>query len=153
MYKNTLFVVAFISVIASSIAIKWVGCDDASKKLVSNVQVSGCGGTDPECKIKKGTNATFTVDFTSTDKTVTSAKAVVHGVLAGVPIPFPISNPDGCKNCGLTCPLKASTKYSYHDDIFVKPIYPLVDVTVKWELQDQSGADLWCVYVKVAIVD
>jgi Niemann-Pick C2 protein len=37
-------------------------------------------------------------------KDITAVKAVVHGIIAGFPILFPIPNADGCKNSNLVCP-------------------------------------------------
>lgn len=34
-------------------------------------------------------------------------KAVVHGVILGVPVAFQLPNPDGCKDSGLECPLSS----------------------------------------------
>jgi Niemann-Pick C2 protein len=38
---------------------------------------------------------------------ITAVKAVVHGIISGIPIPFPIPNADGCKNSNLV-PCKKS---------------------------------------------
>ena len=54
------------------------------------------------------------------------ATADVHGILAGIPVNFPIPNPDGCKNSGLTCPVKKDTVNTYKTNIFVKESYPEV---------------------------
>ena len=51
---------------------------------------------------------------------------MVHGVVAGVPVPFPVPNPDGCKNCGLTCPLAANKEVSFAASIPVLKSYPEV---------------------------
>jgi hypothetical protein len=40
-------------------------------------------------------------------KDITAVKAAVHGIIAGIPILFPIPNADGCKNSNLVCPLKS----------------------------------------------
>lgn len=52
---------------------------------------------------------------------------VVHGVMAGVPIPFPLENPDACHNTGLTCPLPVGD-HTYQYALFVKPVYPKVSL-------------------------
>lgn len=64
-------------------------------------------------------------------KAASSVTADVHGVIAGVPVPFPLSQPDGCKNSGLTCPLKAGTTYSYNNTIPVKRSYPSVSIFIE----------------------
>ncbi len=59
---------------------------------------------------------------------VTKATSVVHGLIARIPLPFPINNPNACKNSNLQCPLKAKTAVAYKADIFVKNMYPKVRI-------------------------
>lgn len=66
--------------------------------------------------------------FLFTAAEVKKINAVVYGVLEGVPIPFPLPNPDGCTNSGLKCPLEKGTPYKYHSIIPVKKIYPAVSL-------------------------
>lgn len=54
-----------------------------------------------------------------------TSKAVVHGVIAGVPVPFPIPIDDGCK-CGIQCPIKVQQEYNYVNALPVKSGYPSV---------------------------
>jgi Niemann-Pick C2 protein len=53
--------------------------------------------------------------------------AVVHGIIANVPVPFPIDNPDACKDSNIGCPVKNGQHYLYKSTIFVKETYPKVD--------------------------
>ena len=62
----------------------------------------------------------------SGEKVITKATSVVHGKIGGVPIPFPLDNPDGCKNSGLKCPMKNGDEGQYKTAIFVKSVYPRV---------------------------
>lgn len=129
--------------------IVWKSCDDSGRGKVYNVTISGCAQT-PVCPLKKGTNATITVAFRMNEASK-SATAVVHGVVAGIPVPFPPDNPDGCKNSGLKCPLTTATDYAYSTTIYVKSEYPSIKLVVKWELQDQNAKDIFCVNIPVAI--
>lgn len=54
---------------------------------------------------------------------------MVHGVIAGVPIPFAIPNDDGCKS-GIQCPIQKQKTYSYVNQLPVKSEYPSVSFTV-----------------------
>ena len=56
----------------------------------------------------------------------TKLTTVVHGIVEHVPVPFPMDNPDACKNCGITCPIKGGESLKYKTSIFVKPAYPSV---------------------------
>ncbi|MGH0160828.1 UNVERIFIED_CONTAM: hypothetical protein FKN15_039924 [Acipenser sinensis] len=61
-----------------------------------------------------------------------TSKAIVHGVIAGVPIPFPIPNEDGCKS-GIQCPIQQQKTYSYVNQLPVKTEYPSLIVAVEQE--------------------
>lgn len=52
-----------------------------------------------------------------------ASKAVVYGIVAGVPIPFSIPMDDGCKS-GIQCPIQAQQTYHYANSLPVKSIYP-----------------------------
>lgn len=54
-----------------------------------------------------------------------TSKAIVHGVIAGVPVPYPIPNEDGCKS-GIKCPIQKQSSYSYINELPVKSEYPSV---------------------------
>ena len=60
---------------------------------------------------------------------VASVKAEVHGIVAGIPVPFPLPNSDACKNSGLTCPMPANQKQTYQNELPVKSEYPSVSIT------------------------
>jgi Niemann-Pick C2 protein len=66
---------------------------------------------------------------------ITAVKAVVHGIIVGLPIPFPIPNADGCKNSNLVCPLKSGQTYFYRDAIPVAAIYPSVSIPIFYAWQ------------------
>lgn len=66
------------------------------------------------------------VNVTLAAEDVTKVSAVVHGILSGIPVPFPLDNPDGCKDSGLTCPLKSGQPVNYKTSIFVRDSYPKV---------------------------
>ena len=50
---------------------------------------------------------------------------VVTGIIAGVDVPFPPDQPDGCKS-GITCPLNKGNENNYKAGLFIKTMYPKV---------------------------
>merc|ERR1711970_1277021 len=68
-----------------------------------------------------------------------------QGMIAGVPIPFPLptGEEDACKYTG--CPIERHNPATFKYSLFVQPSYPPLDVGVKWELVDQSGATQVCI--------
>jgi hypothetical protein len=55
-------------------------------------------------------------------------KAEVHGIIQGVPVPWPIHNPDACQSSGLTCPLQPGNNYHYTASFPIQKSYPTVSV-------------------------
>ncbi|KAG6455940.1 hypothetical protein O3G_MSEX009456 [Manduca sexta] len=82
---------------------------DCGSKLatVQSVGVSGCAENARECVLKRNSNVTISIDFTPTTD-VSAITTEVHGVIMSLPVPFPLSQPDACKDNGLTCPIKVN---------------------------------------------
>jgi hypothetical protein len=55
-----------------------------------------------------------------------SVKADVHGIIQGLPVPWPLHDPDACHSSGLTCPLQPGNNYHYTSNIEVLKSYPKV---------------------------
>lgn len=60
------------------------------------------------------------------DKNITAGTTVVHGIIDGVPVPFPVDNPDVCKDHGITCPMPAEKPQTFKAVLPVKNEYPSV---------------------------
>ncbi|CAH2041704.1 unnamed protein product, partial [Iphiclides podalirius] len=143
-----LFYVTAVVLLASAQAKFYTDCG-SKLATIEKVGVSGCAETAKECILKRNSNATISIDFTpSLD--VKSLETEVHGVIMNLPVPFPLPQPDACKNNGLTCPLKAGQKASYAATLPVLKSYPRVKVDVKWELKNDDG-DLVCILIPAKI--
>jgi Niemann-Pick C2 protein len=143
-------VVVLLCAVVSVNSVKWINCPGVTPKgVVSDVKIPGCE-TTPVCILKKGTNASIEIDFKSGEDTKT-AKSEVHGIIAGISIPFPLDNPDVCNGCGVTCPLLSGSLYTYKTHIEVKSGYPSVSVMVKWEIKDSDGNDIVCIELPAKI--
>ncbi|XP_068607925.1 NPC intracellular cholesterol transporter 2-like [Brachionichthys hirsutus] len=129
-----------------AVPVKYLDCGSTSGK-VAVVDINPCLN-DP-CQLHKGQSYSVNVTFNSAVESQTS-KAVVHGIVAGVPVPFPLDNDDGCK-CGIQCPIKQQD-YNYVTSLPVKSIYPSMKLVVKWELKDDGENDLFCIEFPVQIV-
>jgi Niemann-Pick C2 protein len=130
-------------------AVPWKDCGSAAS-TPSAVSVVGCDDTGV-CKLTKGVNASFAVDFTAKED-ATGLKMLVYGHIAGIDVPFPISNPDGCKDSNITCPIKKGQSYRYRNAIYVKTEYPSMTLVVKLKLEDQDKNVIFCVTMPVQIV-
>ncbi|XP_006170610.1 NPC intracellular cholesterol transporter 2 [Tupaia chinensis] len=131
---------------AQPVQFKDCGSKDGVIKIVN---VSPCS-TLP-CQLIKGQSYSVNVTFTSNIQSKNST-ASVHGILFGVPVPFPIPEPDGCK-CGISCPIQKAKTYSYLNKLPVKSEYPSVKLVVKWELKDDQNQNLFCWEIPIEIKD
>uniref|UniRef100_A0A1Q3FJU3 Putative ecdysteroid regulated 16 kDa n=1 Tax=Culex tarsalis TaxID=7177 RepID=A0A1Q3FJU3_CULTA len=131
-------------------AVEFENCGD--ENTIGNfslVEVSNCELDKPACVLRRNTNATIAITFTS-DEEVTELKAVVHGIILGMEVPFKLPNDDGCVDSGLECPLTSGTQYRYETTLPVLKQYPKVSVEVKWELK-AGDKDVVCVKIPAKI--
>uniref|UniRef100_A0A8D1Y1C0 Latent-transforming growth factor beta-binding protein 2 n=1 Tax=Sus scrofa TaxID=9823 RepID=A0A8D1Y1C0_PIG len=124
-----------------------MACVGSGVGVIKEVNVNPCP-TQP-CQLHKGQSYSVNVTFTSNTQSKGS-KAVVHGIVMGVPIPFPIPDPDGCKS-GINCPIQKDQTYSYLNKLPVKAEYPSIKLVVEWKLQDDNDQCLFCWQIPVQI--
>ncbi|OWF50428.1 ecdysteroid-regulated 16 kDa protein-like [Mizuhopecten yessoensis] len=148
---QTLIICAYVSLAVGG---PWKQCIDVKMAAtISHVAVAGCAPGASICDLKRGTNASVTVTFTSTTEE-TKATAEVKGLIAGVPVPFPLNNADACKYkpSGIApCPLKPTKQYVYTHQVEVKSLYPKIMVEVLWNLMGSSGS-IFCFMLNARIV-
>ncbi|MBN3292212.1 NPC2 protein, partial [Polypterus senegalus] len=133
-------------VVCNAEPIKYADCGSKVGKIAS-VDILPCP-TQP-CILQKGKTYSVNVTFNSNVNSETS-KAIVHGIIAGLPIPFPIPIDDGCKS-GIQCPMNKDQIYNYINELPVKPEYPSIKLVVQWELKDQTNTDYFCFRFPVEI--
>ncbi|KAE8585973.1 hypothetical protein XENTR_v10021515 [Xenopus tropicalis] len=126
--------------------LKYKDCGSQSGKLVT-LDVSPC--PEEPCPLVRGSTYTVNATFVSNVNSK-SASAVVHGIIAGIAVPFPISEPDGCKS-GISCPINSGQTYTYVTKLPIKSEYPCIKLVVKWQLQDENNKDLFCWLIPVHI--
>ena len=68
------------------------------------------------------------INFELADVDTRSAKVSLHGIIGGVPLPFPLPNNDACK-MGVACPIKTGDTNTFILVVFVQPAYPKVRIT------------------------
>jgi Niemann-Pick C2 protein len=86
------------------------------------MDVSNCSSLP--CTFYKQQTYSVTIQFV-TNANTPSAKNLVYGIIAGVPVPFPLPQADVCKN-NVTCPLVAGTTYTESLSLSVLSEYPTV---------------------------
>jgi len=146
-FRTTWIVLFSLIVFTSADPVKFLDCGSAAGK-VSIVDILPC--PRQPCQLKKGQSYSVNVTFSSSVESKTS-KAVVHGVIAGLPVPFPIPDDDGCTS-GIQCPIEKGEAYTYVNQLPVKSAYPNIRLVVEWELRDDASKDLFCIKFPVQIV-
>ncbi|KAM8913242.1 NPC intracellular cholesterol transporter 2-like isoform 1-T4 [Spinachia spinachia] len=146
--RTRVFVVLCLLGLACAEPVKFVDCGSSSGK-VALVDIGPCASQP--CQLHRGQSYSVNVTFDSAVQSQSST-AVVHGIIAGVPIPFPIPIEDGCKS-GIQCPIQKQKKYHYLNSLPVKSEYPSIKLVVEWELRDDSKNDLFCIRFPVQIVN
>ncbi|XP_069493731.1 NPC intracellular cholesterol transporter 2 [Ambystoma mexicanum] len=128
--------------------LKYKDCGSPDGKIAV-VDISPCS-VQP-CELKKGETFLINVTFSSAVDTHNST-ARVHGILAGIHIPFPIPEADGCKS-GIPCPIEHGKSYNYVTKMLIERSYPCVQLVVQWELQDDDNKDMFCWQIPVVITN
>lgn len=140
----------FLVLVPSSRAADFANCaNETAIGEFSKVEVSNCDDGQAACVLKRNSNATISITFTSSED-LTELKAVVHGIILGMEVPFKLPNDDGCNGSGLNCPLTKGTSYRYTTTLPVLKQYPKVSVEVKWELKS-GDKDVVCVLIPAKI--
>merc|ERR1711970_763338 len=119
-----------------------LNCGSRATIDLSAIEISNCAGA--RCILTRGQRANLTIPFTpSTDVTQLTTK--VHGIIAGIPVPFvlPSGEDDACKYTG--CPIQPNSQATFKYSLYVQPSFPPLNVVVKWELVDQSGETQVCI--------
>ena len=98
---------------------------------IQEFQVTDCNAAP--CVLKKGN--TYSMNLTFQAKAPSSKVQVsIHGVIAGVPVPFPLNNSDAC-TLGVKCPVNPNDDNIASLALPVLTTYPAISLYVKIELQ------------------
>ena len=127
-------------------ATPWKDCGSTTVVL-TNVSVVGCNSVP--CKTPRGSNITTIIYFTPKQNYASLTNAV-YGLIGGVPVPFPLSQPNVCQ-LGVTCPVETGTNYVETVVIDVLAVYPCLQLIVEWKLEDPSGNQVSCFEVPLQI--
>merc|ERR1712221_5094 len=118
--------------------------DCGSKAKVTSVDVNGCAKAP--CLLPKGSDASMVIKFEAPAAS-TAVNTVVHGIIAGIPVPFSVPDGKACETGHVkpACPLAANGEHAYDIKLPVSAWYPSLRLNVKWQLQDENGDDIICI--------
>ncbi|KYQ56007.1 Protein NPC2 like protein [Trachymyrmex zeteki] len=130
---------------APCLAFEFDDCGSTLGKF-TEVVISECSTSDEKCNFVRGTNATMSINF-KPNKDISHIVARVYGILNILPVPFPLSQPDVCKdpNAGLKCPLHKDQEYHYMTMMSIKKNFPSVNVKIKWEFVNENNEKIVCI--------
>merc|ERR1712212_742647 len=149
--KMKTFILVLAVCIALSQAVKIRDCGSQADVNLKDIKITGCSDDVDRCTFIRGKIAHISLPFTP-KSTVSQLTSSVHGIIAGVPIPFPLPESDACKSTEPGCPLQSGNLATYTFSLPVKSIFPPVSLDVKWELKDQNGSDQVCIIFPVKLV-
>ncbi|KAL8602650.1 hypothetical protein ACOMHN_029972 [Nucella lapillus] len=124
--------------VAESISFK----DCSGKNTTVSVDISPCS-VQP-CVFTHNVTATVRVTFKA-PQTSSKLKAEIFGIIEGIKIGWPMPNPDGCKDSGITCPVSGTAQqYTYASVLPVPKAAPKIRLVVEWSLTGASGEKQFC---------
>ena len=118
-------------------------------KLIS-VDLTPC--PSQPCVFHRGTNVSATIKF-SPDLMVPDGTLEVFGIIGGIQEPFPLVNPDACKDHGLVCPLKSGVPYGLEINLPIKPYYPTIQLVARMDFKLSDGKYLFCFIFPMQIAE
>ena len=159
MLRSCLAFVLFISCIeiyVSSVIVPFVDCGSHSFN-VEKLDFSCEDGMPKPCKFKKGKTYRGNFSLTATAD-VSNGTIVLHAIIGGASLPFPMDNPNICSDHNLSCPIKSGTKAVMTVQLTVPSLAPTVNLVAEFEIQPLSEsstaiADIMCVKFLAAIED
>ncbi|XP_067681886.1 NPC intracellular cholesterol transporter 2-like [Haliotis asinina] len=127
-------------------SINFKNCD--ANGTVTSMDVSPCP-VQP-CVFHKGDDASVKVCFKAPASS-NNLTAEIDGIVAGIPVKFPMPNPNGCYQSGIECPISKSQTYCYTSNLAVLPSYPSIRIVVRWSLFGDGKVPEFCVLFPVEI--
>merc|ERR1711931_280084 len=124
--------------------------DCGSKATITGLDINGC--TKPPCLLPKGSDAAMTIKFKA-PAAATAVNTVVHGIIAGIPMPFNVPEGKACETGHVKpgCPLTPGQEHTYDIKLPVSSWYPSLRLNVRWQLQDENGSPLVCFIFPAAL--
>ncbi|VDP87104.1 unnamed protein product [Echinostoma caproni] len=109
---------------------------------IHTLDIEPCDTTP--CTLYKGENATIRIKFDS-KKRVDQATVAVHGIIAHIPVPFPLDDSNVCHFVQPSCPLIPDQgPYTYEFKLFVQHQFPSIRLVIRWEFKTTDSEDVIC---------
>jgi Niemann-Pick C2 protein len=147
--KSLLCIAVFAVMLCLAAAVRIRNCGGKADVDYKNIKITGCSSTSSHCIFLKNHTAQLSIPFAPKQE-VTSLTAEVAGIIGGIPLPFPLPNPDACGQ-SLTCPIAPNTSVTYFEGLPVKSLYPSISLTMRWKLLNQNGGPEVCILVPVKL--
>jgi len=143
-----MFVYLLVALAAVSSAVDLMHTDCGSTAVVTRVFSDDCDSK--VCKLKKGNSYQIQISY-KPKSDVKTMSAYLYGVIAGIPVPFPLPQPDGCAASGGVCPIAAGTEVTFSEALKVQQAYPSMKLISRWKLHSDQEQVI-CVNIPVIIV-
>ena len=149
MVKYFIIVILWASRCSMIVASPYTPCE--SKGEIVSLDVDGCSDDVLSCVLVRGRDAHINISF-KPGEDVEDVNVRVFGVLGQLQVPYMINNPRACRDSNLECPLKEDSEVTYMQSFPVLPIYPPIQLEVKWTLVNPSNRHtLICAEIPVRI--
>ncbi|XP_029165236.1 ecdysteroid-regulated 16 kDa protein-like [Nylanderia fulva] len=130
----------------SSFAFVFEDCGSEVGKL-NEITISSCEELSEErCSFPREIDILSTIKFTP-NVDVSAVEMRAFGVLLDVPVPFPLKEPDVCKDpdSGINCPLTKDQEVVYKSKLFLEKKTPTLSVDAMLEFVNEKGEKIICI--------
>ena len=148
--------ISCIEIYVSSVIVPFVDCGSNSF-TVEELDFDCEDGTPKPCKFNKGKTYNGNISLTATAD-VSNGIIVLHAIVGGASLPFPLDKPNICSDHNLSCPIKSGTKAVMTVQLTVPSFAPVTGLIAEVEIQPVSessttNADFMCVKFLAEIQD
>ena len=124
--------------------------EDSGSKVGKIISVSMTGTKTPPLIFKKGTYEHMTVKFVP-NKICERCTLAIYGIVAGVPIPYPMSQT--LVQTGLNLPLQKDKEYTFMFRLNTEESMPVLSLILQVELKDEDGNAIFSFRIPAKVVD
>ncbi|KAK3732977.1 hypothetical protein RRG08_002585 [Elysia crispata] len=142
------FLIPALLASAASEMINYKDCPNGDNGHATAVRISPC--PSQPCSFNHGQTVNVEIDFTPRNDSDT-LESKVYGILAGIPVSYPLPNADACKDSAITCPISKGQVLTYKSSFDVLQSYPKINVVVMWQL-NAGKSNQACFTFPMAIV-
>ncbi|CAG0897677.1 unnamed protein product [Darwinula stevensoni] len=145
------FLIVLFALFASAFATTVQDCQGGQTPIGRLIRVDIEGCQTPPCILPQGSIVNFEIEF-ETGEAGEDLEPEIVAILAGIEIPYDGVPKEACEDLIQgDCPYAKNEVLIYSQEFEILPIFPPVEVTVRWALKDEMNRWHMCFEVDIEV--